>query len=228
MSWESCYYGWDQWYWNTGQSCFVLFCRIALPRYCIFYKLKNVLVAQSCPTLCYPWTVAHQDTPSMGFSAQEYWNGLPFPSPGDLPNPGIEPGSRALQADSLPSEPPRKQSMATLHEIILSESLLPTAVSHFKSLCHILIILSACCAVALGCFSHVWLYVFMDCSPPGSSLHRILQARILEWLAVPSSRGSSNPGIEPESHISCSGRQVLYLGIFTVFQTFSFLLYLLW
>ena len=42
----------------------------------------------------------------MGFSKQEYWSGLPFPSPGDLPNPGIEPGSPALQADSLPSEPP--------------------------------------------------------------------------------------------------------------------------
>ena len=40
----------------------------------------------------------------MGFSGQEYWSGLPFPSPGDLPNPGIEPGSPALQADSLPSE----------------------------------------------------------------------------------------------------------------------------
>ena len=41
----------------------------------------------------------------MGFSRQEYWSGLPFPSPGDLPNPGVEPGSRASQADSLPSEP---------------------------------------------------------------------------------------------------------------------------
>ena len=47
-----------------------------------------------------PWTVACQDCPSMGFSRQEYWSGLPFPSPGDLPNPGIEPGSPTLQADS--------------------------------------------------------------------------------------------------------------------------------
>ena len=45
----------------------------------------------------------------MGFSRQEYWSGLPFPSPGDLPDPGIEPGSFALQADSLPSEPPGTQ-----------------------------------------------------------------------------------------------------------------------
>ena len=53
-----------------------------------------------------PWTAAYQAPPSMRFSRQEYWSGLPFPSPGNLPNPGIEPRSPALQADSLPSEPP--------------------------------------------------------------------------------------------------------------------------
>ena len=52
-----------------------------------------------------PRTVAHQAPLSVGFSTQQYWNGLPFPSPEDLPNPGIEPGSPALQADSLVSEP---------------------------------------------------------------------------------------------------------------------------
>ena len=55
-----------------------------------------------------PWTVTYQAPPSMGFSKQELWSGLPFPSPGDLPNPGIEPGSPALQADALPFEPPGK------------------------------------------------------------------------------------------------------------------------
>ena len=55
-----------------------------------------------------PWTVAHQAPPSTEFSRQEYWSGLPFPSPVDLPNPDIEPGSRTLQADSLPTEPPGK------------------------------------------------------------------------------------------------------------------------
>ena len=55
-----------------------------------------------------PWTVAYQACPSMGFSRQEYWNGWPFPSPGDLPDPGFKPGSPALQADALPSEPPEK------------------------------------------------------------------------------------------------------------------------
>ena len=54
------------------------------------------------------WTVACQAPLSMGFSRQEYWSGLPFPSPGDLPNPEIEPGSPALQADALSSEPPGK------------------------------------------------------------------------------------------------------------------------
>ena len=53
-----------------------------------------------------PWTVAYQAPPSMGFSRQDCWSGLSFPSPGDLPDPGIEPGSPALQADTLPSEPP--------------------------------------------------------------------------------------------------------------------------
>ena len=58
-----------------------------------------------------PWTVAYQAPPSMGFSRQEYWSGLSFPSPEDLPNPGIEPGSLALQADTLTSEPPGKPSV---------------------------------------------------------------------------------------------------------------------
>ena len=53
-------------------------------------------ITQSCLTLVTPWTVAYQAPPSMGFSRQEYWSGLPFPSPGDLCDPGIEPGSPAL------------------------------------------------------------------------------------------------------------------------------------
>ena len=62
------------------------------------------LVCKSCLTLVTPWTVACQASLSMGFPRQEYWSGLPFPSPGDLPNPRIEPWSPALQADSLPTE----------------------------------------------------------------------------------------------------------------------------
>ena len=74
-------------------------------------KMK-VLVSQSCPTFATPWTVACQPPLSLGFFRQEYWNGLPFPSPGDLPNPGIEPRSTVLQADSLLSEPPWQTKMA--------------------------------------------------------------------------------------------------------------------
>ena len=55
-----------------------------------------------------PWTVAHQAPLSMGFSRQEYWSGLPFPSSGDLPDPRIKLSSPALQADSLTSELPGK------------------------------------------------------------------------------------------------------------------------
>ena len=55
-----------------------------------------------------PWTVSNQATPSMEFSRQEYWSGLPFPSLGDLPDPRIKPGSPTLQADAIPSEPPGK------------------------------------------------------------------------------------------------------------------------
>ena len=61
------------------------------------------LVTKSCTTLATPQTIACQAPLSMGFSRQEYWSGLSFPSPGDLPDPGIEPGSPALQADSLPT-----------------------------------------------------------------------------------------------------------------------------
>ena len=65
----------------------------------------KVLVSQLCLTLCYPVDGSHKAPQSMGFSRQESWSGLPFPSPGDLPDPGIEPRSSALQADSLLSEP---------------------------------------------------------------------------------------------------------------------------
>ena len=61
-----------------------------------------------------PWTVAHQAPSSMGFSRQEYWSGLPFTSPGNLPDPGTEPGSPTLQADALTSEPPGKPTAAAV------------------------------------------------------------------------------------------------------------------
>ena len=66
-----------------------------------------VLDAQLCPAVI-PWMIASQTPLSMGFSKQEYWSELPFPSPGDLPDPGIKPRFPALQADYLLSEPPGK------------------------------------------------------------------------------------------------------------------------
>ena len=85
---------------NTGVSChFLLQCM----------KVKSEReVSQSCPTLKDPMDCSLPGSSSMGFSRQDYWSWVPLPSPGDLPNPGIEPRSPALQADTLTSEPPGK------------------------------------------------------------------------------------------------------------------------
>ena len=79
--------------------------------------LKAVLVKSlSCVQLfATSWTVAHQAPPSMEFSRQESWSGLPFPSPGDLPDPGIKPRSPTLQADALLSRPPGSNSLEFLN-----------------------------------------------------------------------------------------------------------------
>ena len=69
-----------------------------------FLSAAGGLVVKSCPTLMIPWTVACQAPLSMGFTRQEHWSGLPFPSPGDVPDPAIEPESPALPADDLPTE----------------------------------------------------------------------------------------------------------------------------
>ena len=80
--------------------------------------LGNMLVTQLCPALCDPMHCSRQAPLSMEFSRQEYWSVLPFTSPGDLPHPGFEPRSTALQADSLPSQlPPGKPLLIILaHE----------------------------------------------------------------------------------------------------------------
>ena len=75
--------------------------------YTLWKKVKVKLLSR-VRLFATPRTVAYQAPPSMGFSRQEHWSGLPFPSPADLPNPGIEPRSPALQTDALPSEPPGK------------------------------------------------------------------------------------------------------------------------
>ena len=73
-----------------------------------FKERKKVKLLSCIWLFATPGTVDYKAPPSMEFSRQEYWSGLPLPSPGDLPNPGIEPGSPTLQADALPSELPRK------------------------------------------------------------------------------------------------------------------------
>ena len=78
-------------------------CRQMLYRLKVKVKVKSLSRVWLFGT---PWTASHQAPPSMGFYRQEYWSGLPFPSPGILPDPGIEPRSPALQASSLTSEPP--------------------------------------------------------------------------------------------------------------------------
>ena len=78
------------------------FCKLILKS--IRHLVVVGLAAKSYTTLVTPWTTACQAPPPMGFSRQEYWSGLPFPSPGDLPDPGIEPRSPTSQADFLPTE----------------------------------------------------------------------------------------------------------------------------
>ena len=93
---------------NCGTSAQSLISSLASVCVCVCYSLSR---AQLFVT---PWTVAHQAPLSMGFSRQEYWSRLPFPPPGDFANPGIEPKSPALQADSFLSEPPGKLSFCLL------------------------------------------------------------------------------------------------------------------
>ena len=92
-------------------SCFCLAWRILSITLIACEKVKVKLLIH-VRLFATPWTVAYQAPPSMGFSRQKYWSGLPFPSPGDLPDPGIEPRSPASQTDALPSEPPGKYLLA--------------------------------------------------------------------------------------------------------------------
>ena len=131
-----------------------------------------------------PWTVAHQAPPSMGFSRQEYWSGLPVPSSGDLPDPGIEPRSPTLWEDALTPEPPGKQEL------------------------YILVCWCVCmcvCSVAQSCLT---LCYPMDCSPPGSSVRGISPARLPEWVSISFSRRSS--WSRDRTWVPCIGRWVLY------------------
>ena len=128
-------------------------CRILMPQ--VKVKVKSLSRIWLFVT---PWTVAYQAPPSMGFPKQEYWSGLLFSSPRDLPGQGIEPGSPALQAHALPSEPPGK-SILMPHPGIKLRSLAVKAQSpnHWT--------FSSCCySVIQSCPT---LCNPMDCSMPG-------------------------------------------------------------
>ena len=88
---------------------------MSLSKRCSFHRKVKMLVAQPCPTLCNPMDYNLPGSSVPEFSKQEYWSGLPFPSPGDLPDPGIEPGSPAFQADALTSELPGKPKIICGH-----------------------------------------------------------------------------------------------------------------
>ena len=90
---------------------------------CMKVKVKSLSRLQLFVT---PLTVAYPAPLSMGFSRQEYWSGLPFPSPGDLPDPGIKPGFPTLEADSLTSEPPGNVYIC---EIIITDKIMNISIS---------------------------------------------------------------------------------------------------
>ena len=90
-------------------------------KFCVWFFIKVLVKLLSCVQLfATPWTVAQQASLSMGFSRKEYWSGLPFSSPGDFPDPGIEPRSPALQADALTSEPPKWHQIISIRIIFCS------------------------------------------------------------------------------------------------------------
>ena len=124
----------------------------------------------------------------MELSRPEYWSGFPFPSPGDLPNPGMEPRSPALQADYLPAEPQGKPKITGMGSLSVLQRMSPTQESNCGGLLHcrrILYQLSYAAAAATKSLqSCPTLCDPRDGSPPGSPVPGILQARTLEWVAI--------------------------------------------
>ena len=147
------------------------------------------------------WTVANQAPLSMEFSQQQCWSGLPFHSPGDLPDLGTEPRSLPLQAHPFPSETMEQYSAVKRDERLIQLSMWrnpenPTLSERSQTpkaaYCMILSEVAQSCPTL--CDS-------MDCSLPGFSVHGIFQARVLEWVAISFSRGSSQP--RNRTRVSC-------------------------
>ena len=113
--------------WRFGQGWDSSLIQVESPFSSLCFLHQGIgLFAKSCPTLATLWTVARQPPLSMEFSRQEYWSRLPFLSLGDLPHPGIEPRSPALQADSLPLS---QQGSLNLTYLILKSSAASLALS---------------------------------------------------------------------------------------------------
>ena len=140
---------------------------------------------------------AYQAPSSMGFSRQEYWSGLPFPSPGDLPDPRVKLGSPAFQEDALTSEPPGKPQ--EIHAAAAAAKSLQSC----PTLCYPIdgSLPGSPVPGILQARTLEWVKVKslqscptlsdpMDCSPPGSSIHGIFQARVLESGAIAFSRNT--------------------------------------
>ena len=159
-----------------------------------------------------PWTIARQAPLSMGFPRQEYWSGLPFFSPGDLPDPGVEPMFPALAGGYFTIWATREAQLCTWGRCIGGKwARKLSSVKFWFSWCGIL---NPLLYLASG---WKWKWVAqscpticdpMDCNPPGSFVHGILQARILEWVAICSSRGPSWP--RDQTCIFCNSRQILH------------------
>ena len=159
-----------QWDWTSfhifsDYSCFS-FCEV---------KWSRSVVSNSVTS----WTVAHQAPLSIGFSRQEDWRGLPFPSPGDLPDPGIQPRYSTLQADTLPSKPLRNPFCEMPPNVLpiflcIDFFLIDLCVHHMY----------ATAAAAKSLQSCLTLCDPIGGSPPGSPVPGILQARTLEWVAI--------------------------------------------
>ena len=131
----------------------------------------------------------------MGFPRPEYWSGLPFPSPGDLFDPGIEPASPALADGFFTAELPGKPSHGLCCSCSVAQLCLTLCMPGFPVLHYLPELGQTSCDP-------------MDYSPPGSSVHGVFQARMLEWVAISSSRGSSRT--RDRTWVSCTGQWIHY------------------
>ena len=165
-----------------------------------------------CPTLCDPMDYSLQGSSVCRILQAKYWSELPFPSPGDLPDPGIKSGSPALQVDSLPSKPPWKPIQvnccccccccvaSVVSDSVRPHRRQPTRLPHPWDSpgkktgvgCHFLLQCMKVKSESEVAQSCPTLSNTMDCSPPGSSIHGVFQARVLEWGAIAFSRQPQN------------------------------------